>query len=294
MDWSSYCEMQQLNGSTLVLGMKSMRAMKRAIDGGCKEQTDAMRLGSGIHCLLLEPDEFESRYCVVPAFHKSPDNVTAKGQPTDSKLTNFYKQSVKEFAKQNAGKEFVSREQYDNALYAIESLRSKPSVVSMLEGADTELTLTGDIDGVPIKGRIDALCCDYLLDLKTTASVDLRTFGRTFANLHYGFKLAIYRHLVRCNGSDKLVRVVAQETSGDFDSVVYDVPNVVLDNGFVQVKRVLAGYKHALKTGEWHGVDRGEESVPLLVPQWAMEDAGEELVSWSSPAAEDAEVEAAF
>jgi hypothetical protein len=291
--WDEYRQIDRKNGSTLVAGLKSMRALKRAIDSGGKEQTDAMRLGSGTHCLLLEPEEFEQRYCVVPEFHKSPENVTAKGQPTDSKLTNFYKQAVKEFASQNSGKEFLSREQYDNALYAVESMRSKPLITSMLESADTELTIIGEIDGVAVKGRIDALCRDCIIDVKTTASADLRTFGRTFANLHYGFKLALYREMLRQFTKQNLpVVVIAQETSGDFDTVVYDVPSCVLDSGLAQVKRVLADYKHSLENGVWHGIDRGEETVPLLVPQWAMEDAGEELVTWSAQSGSMIETEA--
>jgi hypothetical protein len=214
-----------------------------------------------------------------------PGNVTQQGKSTDSKVTTYYKQRVKEFAAENSGREFISRAKYDEALYCIESIRSKPRAAKLLDdcGANKELTLTGEIDGVPIRGRIDALATTCVVDLKTTASADPRTFGRTFANLHYGFKLAIYRELVRqSTGHDRDVVVIAQENCGDFDTVVYEVPEAVLDNGLIQVQRVIRDYKHAVETGQWNGIDRGEDTVPLLVPNWAMEDAGEELVQWSS------------
>lgn len=294
--WEEYQQIQRMNPSKLVHGVKSMKALKRVIDVGYKEPTDAMRTGSGTHCLLLEPDQFESRYCVVPEFHKSQDNVTAQGKPTDSKATTYYKNAVKDFAKQNSGREFVSREQYDTMLHAIEALRSHKEASRLIDacGSNVELTVLGEICGVQFKGRIDGLTPEAIVDLKTTASVEPSQFGRSFANLHYGLKLAIYRDLIRQSIADRDVVVIAQETSGDFDTVVYDVPSCVLDNGLIKAKRIIEDYKHARKTGDWCGVDRGQTRMPLLVPQWAMEDSGDELVEWSDVPDYDSQTEPVF
>lgn len=62
MTWSDYCDLRLMNGSTLVHGFKSMLRLRRAIYEGFPEETDAMRLGTGIHTLLLEPKEFEKRF----------------------------------------------------------------------------------------------------------------------------------------------------------------------------------------------------------------------------------------
>ena len=294
--WEEYKRIGRMNPSTLVNGVKSMKSLKRAIDGGFKEPTDPMRMGSGTHCLLLEPEQFEERYCVIPDFHKSPENVTAQGKPTDSKATTYYKNAVKEFAKSNSGREFVSRDQYDTMLHAIEALRSHGEASRLIEscGDNRELTVFGEISGVQMKGRIDALSPQCIVDLKTTASVEPSQFGRMFANLHYGIKLAIYREVIRQSIANRPVVVIAQELSGDYDTVVYDVPDCVLDNGLIKTKRILEDYKHAMKMSEWVGVDRGQARVPLLVPQWAMEDSGDELVEWSEVPEFSSQTEAVF
>lgn len=279
MDWESYKSLKLMNASTIVAATKSMKRLKRYMDEGFGEPTRPMVCGSGTHCVLLEPGVFESRYCVVPEFHLSPENVTAKGDRTDSKSTTFYKNAVKAFANENSGKEFLSRAEYDKIQRAIAAIRSHPEASRLIEacGKNVEVTVTGELFGVPFKGRLDALAPECIVDLKTTADVEPRTFGRMFANLHYGMKLAVYRELVRQSIADRPVVVIAQEMDGDFDTVVYDVPDCVLDAGLSRLKMIVDDYKHAVKTGIWPGVDRGESRVPLVVPNWAMEDAGEEL-----------------
>lgn len=295
VSWADYQQITRMNPSKLVRGCKSMKSLKRAIDDGFSEPTDAMRMGSGLHCLLLESDQFEDRYCVIPDFHKLPDNVTAQGKPTDSKATNFYKNKVKEYASENAGREFVSRDQYDTMLCAIESLRGHAEASRLIEscGSNLEITVLGEISGVEFKGRIDALSPQAIIDLKTTATVDTIQFGRTFANLKYGMKLAIYRELIRQSSTTRDVRVIAQEMSGDFDTVVFDVPDCVLDAGLAAAKLIIEDYRHSLKTGEWHGVDRGEKTVQLVVPNWSMPSDAEEAAMWHGASVES-ETEAAF
>jgi hypothetical protein len=57
------------------------------------------------------------------------------------------------------------------------------------------------------------------------------------------------------------------------------------------VRSVLADYKHAVETGVWYGVDRGSDEVPVLVPNWAM-DEDEQGLDWSGVATvEDSESE---
>lgn len=293
--WDEYQTIQRMNVSKLVYGAKSMKSLKRVLDGGYKDPTESMRLGSGTHCLLLEPDQFEERYCVIPDFHKSPENVTAQGKPTDSKSTSYYKNAVKDFAKENTGREFVSREQYDTMLCAIESLRGHSEASRLIEscGSNCELTVLGEISGVQFKGRIDALSPEAIIDLKTTASVEPNQFGRMFANLRYGIKLAVYRELVRQSIASRDVCVIAQEMSGDFDTVVYDVPDCVLDAGLAAAMLILKDYKYAIENNQWHGVDRGERRLQLVVPNWSMPSEAEENAMWNNFSSES-ETEAAF
>ena len=280
--WPDYCEIKRMNPSTLVAGVHSMKRLKRRIDEGFSEETNPMRMGSGTHALLMEPDQFEDRFVVVPDFHKDPDNVTKKGDRSESKVTDYYKFKIAEFATENEGKTFLSRSQYDSCLYAIESIWSRPVMRELVQSSAKEVTVFGDILSVPFKGRLDLLNATTITDLKTTNSVHKRTFGRMFANLHYAFKLSIYRELVRQNTDGVLdVMLITQELDGDFDNALVPVPDIVLDNAFSQVKDTVRKYKECLASNRWPGVDGGEDYYELYLPQWTLEDA--EDLDWGDP-----------
>jgi len=241
-----------------------------------------MRIGTGVHALLLEPEQFASRFVIMPDYHLDEDNVTGKGERSESKATSYYKSRCREFCTANRDKLILSQDDFNKSLTCISALRRRPAIRKHLEGANTEVTVLGEIEGVEFKGRIDILKPNAIVDLKTTNDVTPRLFGRTFANFHYAEKLAIYRELVRQNSVGiRDVFIIAQEPDGDFDNCVIPIPEVVLDNGLERVQRLVRDYKQCLATDVWPGVDRGEDEVALYVPQWAMEDAGDELVEWS-------------
>lgn len=288
MDWETYRACKEMNASTLVYGIKSMRSLRRAITHGSSEETNAMRLGTGIHCLVLEPEEFEDRFVVMPDFENDKNNLraakhkseTLEDRRTNSKATSFYKNSVSVFQAKNVGKCILTRQQYDTALMAIESINDHHSASKYIQGYAKEVTLFGSILGVECKGRVDLLG-DYIVDVKSTGDASERAFSRVCAGQNYAFKMAFYRELVRQNiGKTLDVKLIAQETSGDFDTVVYDIPESRLDAAYDLVVSVMERYVTARTRDEWHGVDRGIDTLELAIPSWN-EDQAVEVLEWS-------------
>jgi exodeoxyribonuclease VIII len=276
--WTDYQAIRRMNPSTLVHGCKSMKRLKRAISEGFPERSDAMMLGTGIHALLLEPEQFEERFCVVPAFQFDVENVTGKGEPSQSKATSYYKAKEAAFIEANKGKEFLDRNQYDIALTCIEALNSRAHFRELVEHSNKEVTVYGEIEGVPFKGRLDLLSPTTICDLKTT--YDVSQFNRTFTQLEYAFKLAIYRELVRQNTVGvRDVKVIAQETKDDFDNAMFVVPCDLLDITFNRVLQVTQLYKQSCERDEWLGWDRGELEIQVELPYWARKQM--EDVDWS-------------
>jgi exodeoxyribonuclease VIII len=304
INWQDYCELKRMNASTIVHGAKSMLHLKRAIDGGFPEETDAMRLGTGIHALLLEPDEFESRFVVMPAYELDADNLRAakrKDEPiesrkTKSKATNYYEAKVDKFIANNSDRTILTRKQYDQALHCIESISSRPYIVERLKECEREVTLLGSVANVPFKGRLDLLRTKrpLIIDLKTTANIDKHAFGRTFMNLQYDWKLAIYRELATQQlGKRPDVAVITVEPSGDYDCAYVPVPEIVLDNAWSKVLTTVGKYIQAKNKNEWPGVDGGKDRYELAVPNWAMDD--DEEMDWSQvPQATDESTEVYF
>jgi len=274
-----YETISAMNPSTLVHGIRSMKRLKRVIDNrGIIEETDPMRLGTGIHALTLEPAEFERQFVVVPDFHLDPENTSGTGKnikPSESKATKYVKQKVAEFATANAGKKFLSGAQYQSALNAIKAIHERPHLKAMIDRCQKEITLRGEILGLPMKGRVDLLDIQggEIIDLKTTADCEAYAFGRTFANLNIAFKMAIYRELAQQQYKRTFqCSIIAQETMGDFDNTYYPIPDIALDNALKQVKEVIHQYQGCLESNVWPGVDGGALMSNLVIPNWAMRD----------------------
>lgn len=287
--WADYCQVQRMNPSTLVAGCKSMLSLRNLMRDGFREETNAMRMGSGAHALLLEPDQFQGRFCVMPDFHLSENNLRAArnkmeseaDRRTDSKATSFYKNSVEAFTIENPDRTIIVRTQYDQCLRAIESIWARPKMRELVESSAKEVTVYGEICGVECKGRLDLLNKTTIADLKTTPNVHKKAFGRIFSNLNYAFKLAFYRELVRQNwGGELSVELITQELTGDFDNALVPVPSIVLDNASDKVVEVMQAYKRCLETDVWPGVDGGKDYYELDIPNWAMD--GDEEFDWSS------------
>ena len=284
--WWDYCQIKRMNPSTLVAGCKSMLSLRNLIREGFREETNAMRMGSGAHALLFEPQEFCNRFCVMPDFHLSPDNVTGKGVPSQTRTTDWYKKKVALFAQDNPGKTIIGQTQYAQCLRAIDAIWARPKMRELVESSAKEVTVYGQICGIDCKSRLDLLSTQRIIgDLKNSASVHKRDFGRVFMRLRYDFKLAFYRDMVRQNiGDPKSIQLICQELSGDFDNTLVEVPAIVIDNAWSKVVEVMTQYKQCLATNKWPGVDGGKDYYELEVPNWAMD--GDEAFDWSSDAVE--------
>ena len=73
--WAKYLSCPYLSPSKLKHGLRSMRRLKRAIDGDIappSEKTTAV--GNAVHCLIAGEDQ--ERIAVMPAFEKSEKNLT--------------------------------------------------------------------------------------------------------------------------------------------------------------------------------------------------------------------------
>lgn len=272
VSWADYLAIKRMNPSTLVCGLPAnggMRNLRHVMSKGFSESTPAMRFGSGVHGLILEPEVFEDRFVVMPDFHLEPGNVTKEGKPSESRATDYYKQKSAAFLAENSGREMLSRKQYDDALQCIEAVRECPDACEIIEraGANKEVTIEGVIEGVPCKGRIDLMTPAEVSDIKTMGYVDHDSVERAVLNLDYLFKLAFYRELARQHSCDREVSIIAVQSGGCFDCAVYDVPSQYIDLGFDQVVNVMKDYKAAVASDEWHGVDRGLGRMTLHIPR---------------------------
>ena len=248
---------------------KSMKRMKRAIDGEITFASSAITIGLATHAIVEGGDSFSSRFATMPAFEKSEGNVTVTDKPTTSKNTIFYKEAVEDWKLQNEGREELTEVQYNIANKVARNIRERSR--ELIDASDQEVVVIGEIaHGVTMKTRLDGLCRanrTTVWDIKTTVDISDQTFFRQFDRLGYGFSAACHIHLLKQHNItvDRYL-ILAAETEGDFDCREIEVPLQLMENAITKVQLVAERYRMAKVNNYWPGLD----DAPLAVSDWAL------------------------
>ena len=258
MPWEEYKEFPGLNCSTICKGQKSMLHLKHQWESNSKS-TDAMQYGRLLHCMLFEPDQVDNLYWEF------------EGRRAGKKYDEL------RIRAEVAGAEVVKADgsySMEVAIEAAQGFLRNPRVKELIlagQAEQTVLTTEGDIQ---CKGRLDWISTSehVLTDLKTTADISPRAFGRTFFNFDYDMKMGMYRRwLDRVTNVHWPVEVIVMESAPPYDVATMVVPDAVLDAGVEKALRIIDQVRHAIDTDEWLGV-AGNENYPLDIPYYVMRD----------------------
>jgi hypothetical protein len=163
---------------------------------------------------------------------------------------------------------------------AAEQLCNSASVQPYIAEGQREVTGLAPIGDVQCKVRWDWLSTSMkaILDVKTTRSVDPLGFWYEFNRFGYGIQLALYRQVYEEIAQVRLpVVIVAVENQPPFCSVVYQIPEALLDQELRTIHMVVKKVRECLDSGDWPAFDYGVE-LPLSVPDYVME---VEALDWS-------------
>jgi len=256
--FADYCAIEAVNWSSLKEMSRSPLHYRWHLEHPTPD-TPAMQFGRAAHCAALEPDEFARRYVLWPdaAGHR-------------------YGKAWDEFCAANEGKEALREADYGRALAVRDAVRANQDAHALLEGCQTEVTLTwtdAETD-IACKARLDAYKPDALIDLKTSADIEAQHFGRTAARLLYHGQLAYY-HAGACSCAglvDLPVRIIAVEAEPPHDVCVYEVSDDDLWAGMELVQDLLAQLRRCRDTDSWLGRYVGPQ--PLWLPGWVFAEGG--------------------
>ena len=179
-----------------------------------------------------------------------------------------------------AGAEVVREEgaySMATALEAVKGFLRDDRVQELISAGQAEQTVLTVEDGFQCKGRPDwvSTACHVLTDLKTTAEIEPKLFGKTFYNFSYDIKMGLYRRWLNSVTNDHWpVEIIVMESKAPYDVAVIPVPDAVLDAGVEKGLALITKVRHAIETDEWPGVANNQPR-PLVVPFWAMEEEPE-------------------
>lgn len=257
---TAYHALDAVGKSDLDLIAKSPAHWKYAV----REETPAMRLGSAVHCAVLEPERFEQDY------------VTA---PQCDKRTKAGKEAFAEFEAANSGKTVLSLDDGMLCLRIAGSVREHPRVAEFLQQGQPEVSaLWKDPEfKVRCRARYDWLQdAGVILDLKTTKDASPAKFARSCAAFRYHVQAAWYLDgYLQATGDLPMAFVfVAVEKTPPYAVALYEITADDLDYGRDLARRDLSRYATARELDVWQAYP--EAVQPLSLPRWAMNQEIEE------------------
>jgi exodeoxyribonuclease VIII len=260
----AYAAIDAVNWSTLVHMATSPRMLAWRVDHP-RSETRALRLGSAIHCATLEPEAWESRYVVQPAFNRR---------------TKLGKLAHAEWCKSLApGATVLSAGEYETLVRCVDSVRAHPAASDLLSHGRAEevLTWTDASTGLRCKGRVDYITTAYLLDVKSTRADTLRALSRELADRLYHGQVAFYldgARAMRLLPEPCDVFVVAVQTSPPYDVIPARLSYEDIERGRQLYRSLLRRYAECRAANWWPGLAPGV--IDLSLPAWASSGEPEE------------------
>ena len=147
------------------------------------------------------------------------------------------------------------KSEYEQANYIIERIERDPAFVEAMSGG-TQAIMTGEIEGVPVKIKVDSLRPDRIVDMKIMRDMDdiydkeLHEYQPFWKAWGYDIQGAIYQEIVRQNTGLLLPfgLAVATKEKPEPDIALIELPQSVLDEALGIVSANIV-YYDGLKKG---------------------------------------------
>ena len=142
-----------------------------------KETTPALVYGQALHCMLLEPQEFNNNFVVIPKL----DMRTKDGKETYARLEA-----------ESVGKTMIQADLHNELFSLTQYISSNPEFEVLMDGAQTEVEERIDIHGLPFVTIKDIVKANGVVDIKSVQSGQIDTLIKDFFNYQYHIQTAIY------------------------------------------------------------------------------------------------------
>jgi hypothetical protein len=260
--FEEYAAWDALNHSTLKVMGTSPKHFKHAREKPEARTTDALRFGTLMHTLLLEPERFPT--IIVPA----PINEKT-GKPFGSETKAWA-----EYAAAHEGKLIVTDEEVARLRITSREIRKHEDAKVLFEHASqSEVCIVWDcpITGLRCKGRVDLLIslgekkC-LRADLKSCTSTRIPDLESSLTGLGYHTQDAFYAMGMEALGLKSTSMIIAAESDGAHDVVVYEINDETRIAAKTEVTKWLTDLRRCNETGHWPGC--AERMVQLGAPAW--------------------------
>lgn len=249
--FADYLAWDAVSNSRLNLARRSLLHYR---DAEWSEPSPALKLGSFIHCGVLEPEAVMLRYVVMPDFVNHPDNKTKDGQQSRNS-TKWSRDKEDEFRKVNADKEAIDPGTYKTLVGINKSLaRNKRAAKWLSNPGDTEVSIAWFDEETQLlcKARLDYFAADrsMVVDLKTTR--DAQKFPGAIASYGYHRQAAHYLSGIEAlYGVTIPFGIIAVEPTPVYGSRSAPMNEDAIETGRSEVRQALRAIAGAYESGDW-------------------------------------------
>lgn len=237
-----------------------------------EEESKAFRLGSAVHCAILEESTFSTRYAVKP----DCDRRTKEG-----------KAQFADWSALHAGKTFIDAEELATTIAMRVAVGEHPIARELLGAGQPEVTWR-----VPQANALGALQCrtdwfngegceisdgqPYVVDIKTVESLDsdaFRNFERAAFSYGYHRQAGFYLPLINELHARPVSRMyyVAVEKVEPFGVAVYRLSDEAVARGQDENISDLIRLKRSFETNDWPNIEPIIHELGL--PKWYGKDS---------------------
>jgi exodeoxyribonuclease VIII len=221
----------------------------------------AFAMGHAVHCLALEPDEFEDRFVSFPKV----DRRTKEG-----------KEFAARFESENKGKIILDPQEFQDAMACVQALNNHPEFAAiMAQPRRVEVPFEFDLFGHPFKAKPDAIIDSMrlILDIKTTDDASPHSWQWSAVDYGYHRQQIIYQQALFSETGEgyRFVFAVVEKpkpsTRGIPPTVaLYELDEDAVLMGCDDTQRLVQDYKTRRKTKNWQQ-PYSSGIVPLRLPK---------------------------
>lgn len=242
--FADYLKWPHVSQSSLKQGRISMLHMLHAMQTDVVP-TDPMNLSSGLHCGFLEPELMLEKVVLWEGKRRAGKEWYA-------------------FKEEHDGKVILTSVYYAHLQGMLKSLRRHPEILKWnSRPGKVEVSYAAKINGVMVKGRVDKLTDDPIIDLKSSGmDLDETLFASHAVKLGWHIQGALY---LRLFDRKRFILGVVENTA-PYDVVMFELSPELLELGDHQALMLLAAWKLCCANNHWPG--RSDKLVGLEVPKW--------------------------
>lgn len=230
------------------------------LDGHRRAPTPQMLFGKHLHELVLTPEIFHKKYYF---FNDTKIN----------KRTKAGKEEMQKYAENSVGKELIDWKEYLMLTSMDLSLKRHLVWQSFSEFGISEITALWTNDkNIKCRARIDLLCNNFIIDLKTTSS--LKDIEKSIYQYRYHCQAAFYTQAIRQITAKTILEPIGFIFVFIEKTPPYVIRTISLDvDGIAIAEKELSldmlTYQKCVTDNQWPGYMEKIETISL--PRWAIE-----------------------